>query len=77
MENLDKVADLLYNAYDTKQNQIDIPKEYDDSFKSVLDLLNEEQRKAFYNYHTEEFCFLVLREKNVIKYILGLLCPEC
>lgn len=77
MENLDKIADLLYITYDKKENRVDIPEEYDESFKKVLDLLNEEQKKAFYDYHNEEFCFSVLREKNAIKYILNLMCPEC
>lgn len=77
MENLDKIADLLYITYDKMENRVDIPEEYDESFKKVLDLLNEEQKKAFYDYHNEEFCFSVLREKNVIKYILNLMCPEC
>lgn len=77
MEGLDKITDLLYMTYDKMENRVDIPEEYDESFKKVLDLLNEEQKKAFYDYHNEEFCFSVLREKNVIKYILNLMCPEC
>lgn len=77
MEGLDKITDLLYITYDKMENRVDIPEEYDESFKKVLDLLNEEQKKAFYDYHNEEFCFSVLREKNVIKYILNLMCPEC
>ncbi len=77
MENIDKMAGLLYRAYEEKhvKDRVEI-EGLDESFKKLSDMLNDKQRQALHEYDFLELELLIENQKHAIKYILELLCPE-
>lgn len=77
MENKDVVTELLFRAYEERYvKDSEGLSEREKSFSKLCNMLNKEQRHALHDYDFLDFDFMIENQKQVIKYILELICPE-
>ncbi len=77
MYGIEKIAEILYQAYEAKYREKRVEIEgLEESFQKLCGMLNHEQKNALMDYDDLDTEFLIKSQKEVIQYILELLCPE-
>lgn len=76
-EDLNKVAELFYFAYEDKYGCKHIePEGFMEALEKLLKSLNKEQHKYFDEFEILSIEFLKMQLTRAFKYILEILCPE-
>ncbi len=77
MNNISKVIDILYRAYEEKYTGKRVKVEgFSESYKKLCTMLNREQREALQEYEGFDVELLIESQKQVIQIMLELMCPE-
>lgn len=74
---MEKIAEVLYNAYDKKFCKIDLsPEGWSDKFKELCQTLSEKQKDLLFVLDRLNMELLTNHEKSAIQFMLELIEPE-
>lgn len=77
MKYLQKIAEILYHAYEKDTMEEDLsPEGYDEAFKKFIMSLDKNQEELFYEYEAIYLELLIAHETRAIRYVLELLEPN-
>ncbi len=75
-KDLDKIAELFFNAYEEKHIGVDLsPEGMSKCFYELSSTLNMDQKKLLSELENLEIEAYIIKVKAAIKYIIKLLCP--
>lgn len=75
MQEIDFVAEIIYRSFE-RIHRLKLPENYSENFKAFHETLNENQRALFSDFDAVEFEHIMACKREVIKFILEIMCPN-